>query len=516
MKSVFFNDAVLKAEKQIIDELEIPSLILMENAGANSAAYLNSNYAELLKNGITIISGKGNNAGDGFVMARHLGLKNISVKVVLLFKENEIRGDALVNFNILKNLKNACVKIVYCKSPQDLKKEFSDESKIIADAIFGVGFSGIPDGRISEIISVINNLKNKLVISLDTPSCLISCNQSFSPVNSDVTLAMGVKKFHSLFYKGKEHSGKTETINIGIPQEAFDKYNTEEVYITELHDLKKFISKRKFDSNKYTNGKVFILTGSPGLTGASYLASMSALRAGAGAVIAGIPESLNETMELKLTEVMTVPLKETAQSTLSLKAYPEIKKKIKWADVTLIGPGISKNEETAELVRKIIKENDGKFIIDADGLNAFNSHLKLLKGKEIIITPHYGEFCSMTGISPEELKNDFYRLSKEFSGKYRITLLLKNAPAVITNGKKFFINSTGKENLATAGSGDVLSGIIAALYSKSKESLGSAAAAAFMHGYCGDLLFEKYGHDGTIAGDLIEEIRIVKAKLKAV
>lgn len=510
MKNVFFNDSVLQAEKKIIAELEIPSLLLMENAGANSSEYLTSNYGEILINGVTVVSGKGNNAGDGFVLARQLCLRKNRVKVIMLFEDKELKGDALINFNVLKNLNCAGLKIVYCKSPGDVKKELNDDSKIIVDAIFGIGFSGKPDKRITEIISILNNLSNKIIISLDTPSCLNHYNQDFSSVKANVTLSMGVRKFHSMFYKGREYSGKTETVNIGIPEEEFDKFNSEGIYITEIEDVKKIIPKRKFDSNKYSNGKVFILTGSPGLTGASFLASMSALRAGVGAVIAGIPESLNEIMEEKLTEVMTLPLKETDESTLSLGAFPEIKKKIKWADVTLIGPGISKNEETSELVRKIVNEIEGKFIIDADGIYAFGDRLNLLKGKDIILTPHYGEFSSLTGITTDELKNDFFNISKEFAGKYRLTLLLKNAPSAVTDGKKFLINSTGRENLATAGSGDVLSGITAAYFSQSKNSLQSAAAAAFVHGYCGDLLYEKYGQDGAIAGDLIDEIRKVK------
>lgn len=515
MKSIFFNDAILNVEKQIISGLGIPSIILMENAGANSAEYILKNYGELLKSGAVIIAGKGNNAGDGFVLARHLSINKIYVKVLMLYGEKELKGDALTNFLILKNLKSSGLKIVSCKNVSDLRKEISPEIKLLVDAVFGVGFKGEPDKKISSIISEINNLKDKKIISLDTPSCLVNYNQEFNPVKSDVTLSMGARKFQSLFYKGKEYSGKIETIGIGIPQELFDKYNTEKMYLTELSDMKKLIPKRKFDSNKYTNGKVFIITGSPGLTGASYLSSMSALKSGAGAVIAGIPESLNEIMELKLTEVMTIPLKETGDSTISLSAFSEIKKKIRWSDVTLIGPGISRNEETAELIRKIIKEVNCRYIIDADGINAFKDNIALLKEKEIIITPHYGEFSNLTGISVEDIKNNFYKIAKEFSDKYKIILLLKNAPSIITDGKRFVVNPTGKENLATAGSGDVLSGIIAGLFSVMKDPFNSAAAGAFIHGYCGDILYEKYGNDGAIAGDLIDEIGKTKSLINA-
>ena len=514
MENIFFNDEIITAESKIISSLKIPSLILMENAGANSADYI---YGILKKNNeknVLIICGKGNNAGDGFVIARHLGRRNLNVKVILLYRSGEMKGDALTNYNILKNLKRSNTEIIFCGEVKSLKKEISNEYKYIIDAIFGTGFKGGADAGIRNIISYINEQKGKTIISVDIPSCLYNYNQKEECIKADITLCMGVKKFNSLFYKGKKYSGRLELINIGIPEESFTHYNYENKFQTESSDFKNFIPVREKDSNKYSNGKVFVLAGSPGLTGAAFLSSLAALRSGAGAVIAGIPESLNEIMEIKLTEVMTLPLAETDEQTLSERAYNKIREKLIWADAVLLGPGLSKNEETGRLIRKIVSENNNNFIIDADAIYFFRNNLKLLKRKNIIITPHTGEFSGLINTDSAELKNNFFTQAVDFALKYKSVVLLKNSPSIITDGKRFYINPNGRENLATAGTGDVLSGITAGLFAKTKDAFMSAAAAAYIHGKCGDILYEKRGSDSTIAGDLLDLIPEVKNAIR--
>lgn len=505
MQNIFFNDEVLDIEKRIYTSLKIPTLLMMENAGANAADLITKKISGKFSGTICIITGKGNNAGDGFVIARHLLNENISVKLIMLFRPDEIKGDAFVNYSVLKNIDNDKLEIIYCKDYKALNKEFVNDRQIIVDSIFGVGFKGEPDKRIKDIIDCINEKENKFIFSIDVPSGLLNYNQKSDSVRADMTLTMGAKKFGTMFYKGRENSGRTEVINIGIPEEEFTINNFRKIYQTEEGDVRKLIPKKGINSNKYSNGKVFILSGSIGLTGAAFLCSMSALRMGSGTVITGIPKSLNEIMEVKLTEVMTLPLPETKDFSLSLKCYDEIKKKLSWADAVLIGPGLSKNEETMELVRKIVTENNLNYVIDADAISAFKGNLNLLKNKKIIMTPHLGEFSNLLGKDNEEVKNNFYELSKNFVKEYKITLVLKNSPTVITNGAEFYINSTGKENLATAGTGDVLSGIIASLLSRSGDLTGSAIAGTFIHGMCGDRLYDTRGIS-TIAGDLINEL----------
>lgn len=510
MENVFLNEEITEVEKKIISSLKIPSLILMENAGFNSAEYILKNFKKETANEVIILAGKGNNAGDGFVIARNLISNKINVKILMLFGETELKGDALVNYTVLKNLKSSYLKIIRCGSLSLLKKNILPENKLIIDSVFGVGFKGTPGRKISDVINFINKIKNKKVIAIDTPSCLISYCQEHESVKADVTLSMGVKKFHSMFYDGKDSSGKTEVISIGIPTAEFSNQNRNRIYETSASDVREFLPVRKSDSNKYSNGKVFILSGSEGLTGAAYLCSSAAAKSGAGAVITGTPESLNDIMEIKLTEVMTLPLPETEFRTFSLLSYSKIKEKLKWADSVLIGPGISKNEETANLIRKIVSENDLNYVIDADGISAFRNHANLLKNRNVILTPHTGEFAKLTGKSISVIRNNFYSEAKEFAKKYNVVVLLKNAPSVITDGNYFYINPAGKENLATAGTGDVLSGIIAALLAQTGSLLMSAVSGAFIHGMCGDRIYGITGDSSTLASDLLNEIPEVK------
>lgn len=514
MENVFFNDEVLTAEKEIIANLKIPSIILMENAGKGSADHIIKNHITDKSREVVIICGKGNNAGDGFVTARHLSADGVKVKVITLFRESELKGDALTNYLILKKLSDGNLKILFCRSGIDIAKEISIENKVIIDSIFGIGFKGKPDGRMNSVFENINSLRNKTLISLDCPSGFYSYSQKTLCIKPDVTLMMGVRKFHTLFYRGREVSGKTELINIGINSDEFTEYNVRKIFRIQNSDISEIIPSRDINSHKYSNGKVFILAGSPGLTGAACLCSMSALRSGAGAVITGIPESLNDIMEVKLTEVMTLPLPETERKTLSLSSYNKIAEKLKWADSVLIGPGLSDDSETHELIRKIVKENDNNFVIDADAISAFRNDLKLLKGKRIILTPHLGEFARLTGNTTDFIRDNFYELSSEFVRKHKVTLVLKNSPTVIADESGFYINSTGRENLATAGSGDVLSGIIAGLLAQSGNLKNAALAGVYLHGSCGDKLYYQNGESGMVAGDLIGKISEVKNEIR--
>lgn len=535
MQNVFFSEVILQAEKSICASLRISTSILMENAGANSAGFIIKNFPANISKEILIVTGKGNNAGDGFVIARHLINAGYLLKILMLFPDSDLKGDALTNYDLLKNFKTEKLKLVYCKDHKTFRKEISPGEQIVIDAIFGVGFKGHFENRIKDIISTINNLEGKKVIAIDIPSGLNSYTQITDCINANYTLSMGAKKFQTLFYEGRERSGKITVMNIGVSDEDFSRYNLQKIFQVEANDIKKIIPERRINSNKYTNGKVFILAGSTGLTGAAYLCSMAALRAGSGAVVTGVPVSINDIMEVKLTEVMTLPLQETARKTLSLKCYDELKSKLDWADVVLIGPGISKNDETMQLVRKIVAENNLNYVIDADGIAAFKGNLNLLKGKKIILTPHLGEFANLIGKRDSDVKSNFYEIAKKFAKEFGVVLALKNSPTIITNGDEFYINSTGRENLATVGTGDVLTGIIAGIFSQSKNvhfdgrqllinqtlirpyplpAVQSAIAGAHIHGLCGDNLFHKMGPDGLIASDLLSEIANAKRRLR--
>lgn len=505
MQSVIPRNSVLKTEESICADTGISPLVLMENAGRNCAEFIAERLLAGHNETPLILCGKGNNGGDGFVIARHLASKGIASRIALLFPESDFKGIAEENLRILKSSSKELADISECKSADDVERLLTGNVKTVVDCIFGVGLKGRPEDRIQEIIELLNG-KDLLRIAVDIPTGLTDFVQDFQPFNASHTLTMGTRKLECLFGKGRESCGVIHVINIGVSEKEFDKRNTGSLYMLSDEDVNRNIMKREVTSNKYSNGKLLIITGSPGLTGASCLSSNAAMRAGCGAVIVAAPTSVFEVLESKLTEVMKFPLPSNTQGTLSLKSSELIREKADWADAMLIGPGLSKNEETMELVRKVVIENNCRMIIDADAIRAFKGQMRLLKDKEVIITPHFGEFAGLIDVFPEELERNFIELAKNFNGQTGATLILKNSPSMVAHESSVYINPFGKENLATAGSGDVLSGIVSAMYAKSHMRLDSAISGMMLHSKAGDLLFEKTGCSTTIAGDLISEI----------
>jgi hydroxyethylthiazole kinase-like uncharacterized protein yjeF len=509
MQNVFFNQDNLIAEKSIIEDLKIPSIELMENAGRNSADFILSHFKLHTYRSIIIIAGKGNNAGDGFVIARRLIEKNHPVNLILVYDEKELKGDALINLNKLKNLKSDKLKI----SDLNNLQIYDFENSLIIDCIFGIGFKGYPDEKSKYIIDIINSVASATVVSVDIPSCLQQYNQESICVEADCTLSMGAYKFDTLFYKGSEASGNVNLVDIGVSYDDFHKRNLQKFFRIEKSDIK--LKKREANANKYTTGKIFIIAGSKGYTGAAYLCSTSAMRIGSGAAMIAYPESLDAIIEEKTTEPVKLPLAETEDGGLSFDNFDAIKEKISWSDCTLIGPGIGRNENTLSLVRHLVTDVKANYVIDADGIFAFKDNLELLKksNSKIILTPHTGEFANLLNLTSQDVIDDFYNLSKYFAKEYKVILVLKGAPTIITDGEYFYINSLGKENLATFGTGDVLSGIISGLFAQSGNAMQSAINGVLIHGYISEKLYNEFGSDSLMASDMLENLKTVKKEI---
>jgi len=267
------------------------------------------------------------------------------------------------------------------------------------------------------------------------------------------------------------------------------------------------IRKRPENTHKGSYGHLFILGGSPGLTGAVCLAGNAAMRSGCGLATAGIPESLNDIIEVKLTEVMSLPLPETPDGTFSVKAVAPALEFIRdLADAVVIGPGIScRNKETIDFVREIVKKTDKPLVIDADAIKIVASEKSpLKKNTPVILTPHPGEMNCLTGLTIQEIQKRRKETAKDFAGKYGVTLILKGYHTVITNGKNVSVNLTGNPGMATAGSGDVLAGILGSFIAQGYGAFESAEYAAYIHGLAGDLAAKELGETSLIASDIIE------------
>lgn len=504
MKSVYFNPDALEVESKIMNDIGIPSSVLMENAGINATdIILNISEKSHIENFI-ILCGKGNNAGDGFVIARHLINIGCSVNLTLLYDPDFLKGDASLNFKLLLNLYPE-IRINNYFSIHDTLPEF--ENSIIIDSIFGIGFKGYPDEHISALISTVNSVQEKIVVAIDTPSCLEKYDSQIEIIKSDVTITMGSYKFETLFDNGKKNSGEIYLADIGTGFEVFNNYNSRNIFLTEENDIIDYLSPRDSLSNKYTTGKVLVIAGSEGYTGAAELSSLAAMRMGSGALIIAFPKDVQKIIESKLTEPVKLAIDYTSNKDLE-----HLIEKINWADSILIGPGCGISEYTEKVLKLVFENSQVPVVIDGDALSFISEDMLRNTNAKVVITPHVGEFAKILKISSEEVRKNFYQLSNDFAKNNNIVVTLKSATTICTDGNKFLINSTGSENLATFGSGDVLSGIIASILSRNKNILEATSSGCFIHGKCGDELLNKFGNSSMIASDLISILPEIKSR----
>lgn len=275
---------------------------------------------------------------------------------------------------------------------------------------------------------------------------------------------------------------------------------------------KKFLRRlprRKKATHKGSYGHVLVLAGSKGLTGAAYLTAQASLLSGSGLVTLGIPESLNPIMERKLTEVMTLPLAETKNASLSLKAYKKIKKFFKKIDVIAIGPGLSQNPNTKKLIRKLVQMLDRPFVLDADGINAFVGNLGLLKRIKIpsVVTPHPGELARLLKMKVKDIQKNRLKIAKKFAKEYKKILALKGYRTIVVSPQgRQYVNRTGNPGMASGGTGDVLTGIIASLIGQGVEAFEAACLGVYVHGLAGDLVSKEKGETSLVATDLLNKL----------
>ncbi|MDI6734970.1 MAG: NAD(P)H-hydrate dehydratase [bacterium] len=502
---------VTKLQMQEIDkkasaEFNIPSIILMENAGLVSSLILKEEFSGVNK--ITIFAGGGNNGGDGLVIARHLFNQGIAVTVYLLKEADEIKGDALTNLNITRALG---VPIKEIPNVEELKKERSNilEADIILDAILGTGTSGEIEGFLANVINFLNDT-HKPIIAIDIPSGL-DADTGFPLgccIRAKATFTLGLPKIGLLLYPGAEFAGEISLVDISLPKQLVED---EQIKVNLLlkEDVLPLLPRRAEDAHKGSCGRVVTIAGSVGMTGAAVMTAQSCLAMGAGLSILGTPKSLNPIVAAKVTEVITKPLSETPEQTVGLNSYDEIMELVKDADCVAIGPGLGRNNEVVNLVRKLIPKVNIPMVIDADGLFALAGNLHILKEKTspVIITPHPGEMAMLLGITTDEVQKDRLGTAQRFAQKYQLVVILKGARTIIADPEgNTFINSTGNSGMATAGCGDVLTGMLAGLLAQDVSVLDAAKLGVFLHGLSGDLVLEEKGKYSLVASDLIAKI----------
>jgi len=500
-------------EQTAIDDYGIPSLILMEHAGKSLALKcMDLMKQKECRQTVWIFVGKGNNGGDGLVAARHLINQQRQVRVVLLSDPWDFKGDVQSNYHMLEQLRPEVIQNRDEVHIADLKNEIHDQDLII-DSIYGTGFQGIAMGLDGEVIRLIQSHPG-MVISADLPSGMeADSGQVKGPcVCADYTLTFGLPKLGLYQDPDHAHSGQIEVIDIGLPIDLIDLPSIK-VELLELKKITNDFPVRKRRSHKGSYGHVFVVGGSKGMTGAVSLACQAALVTGSGLVTAGVPASLHDVMEVKLTEAMTKALPEIQPGDFSQAASERILDFARRASSIVIGPGMGTNRSVKELLNEILPQVSIPKVIDADGLNAVAEILldrpdfiRKMPG-DLVLTPHPGEFSRLTGLSLEEIQADRIELALRFAAEWQCVLVLKGAYTVIASPEgKAAINTTGNAGMATGGSGDVLSGIIASLLGQGLEAEAAARLGVCLHGLVGDIAAEELGMEGVLAGSLIKNL----------
>ena len=479
------------------------SLDLMENAGNAVAQFALLRYPSSSR--IGVICGKGNNGGDGFVAARKLQEAGKAVRVLLLADPKELRGDAARMFAKLP------VTPVLVRSSAELKQEAARtvfDSDVLVDAILGTGFRPPASGLYAEAIAELN-ASPAPVIAVDMPSGAdadVMGEQVGSVARADAIVTFTAPRQAHVF--GGLTTGTTSISPIGSPDEAV--ISSLRLNLITPREIAPLVGPRPAASNKGNFGHVLVIGGSLGKAGAAAMAGMAALRSGAGLSTVAVAKSILPTVAGFHPELMTEPLAETRAGSISLRALLSLNKLAQGKTVLAVGPGISRIPETSKLVRSLVKKQGLPIILDADGLNAFAGHASDLsgKGRPLILTPHPGEMARLLGSNVAAVQHDRINVARKFAREHQVIVVLKGHRTLIADPSgEVWVNTTGNPGMATGGTGDILTGMVAGLVAQNPGRVTEAViAAVYLHGLAGDLAREQMGEHSLVATDLVRAL----------
>jgi hydroxyethylthiazole kinase-like uncharacterized protein yjeF len=517
-------------DRATIDGQIAPGPELMENAGRGIAEKMLAGVMDGSgREKVTIFCGKGNNGGDGFVVGRYLFQNDIDVTVFFIGPADNLSIDARLNFDRATDIDMNLIEVTSNDTlPEKLDCDY------IVDAIFGTGFSGAPRGLATEIIKYINHQRGKTIVSVDLPSGLNADTGQHEGevVKADYTFPLALPKYGLYVSPGRELAGDIRVVPIGIPDYIMDKFNLPiELIIPEMVSAR--LPVRKPDGHKGDFGKLFVLAGSTGLTGAAAMTAKSALRSGCGLVKVGCPRTVLPTIASLAMEATSWPLPDVAKKgALALRGLGEVRKLAQEHDAVVIGPGLGQHHETQELVRRFLSKLEKPAIVDADGLNALVEHSDIIKTKvgqvskrpannrqesgtpalqevkaPLALTPHPGEFKRLTGemVPPESEIHERIKVAINAARDLKCVMVLKGSPTIIAEPNGIcYLNPTGNSGMATGGSGDVLSGAIGSFMAQGMSAIDASICGVYIHGLAGDFAALDLSERGMIAGDMID------------
>jgi len=493
-------DEMRAIDRDSSERFGVPSLTLMENAGAAVADYVLVHHAKAQS--IAVFCGKGNNGGDGFVAARRLHEVGKKVQVILLAHPDDLRGDAAVIFAKLP------FSAITVGSAEELKSERVRpflHGALYLDAVLGTGFKPPVSGVYADAIAIMNASENP-VIAVDIPSGADA--DAMSPQTGTIARADAIVTFTAprpAHVFSMLTGGPTVVAGIGSPDEAV--VSALRLNVIAARDIAPLIGPRPAESNKGSYGHVLLVGGSLGKAGSVAMAGMAALRAGAGLSTVATSKSVLATVAGFHPELMTEPLPETDAGTISSDALERIEKLSKGKSVIAIGPGVSGNPQTSQLVRTLVAKIQLPMVVDADGLNAFDGRANELngKGRTMVITPHPGEMARLTGCTIADVQKDRLEVARKFARDHELIVVLKgHRTLVVKSNGEAWVNTTGNPGMATGGTGDILTGMVAGMIAQHpKQAFLAVIAAVHLHGLAGDVMCESVGEYSLVATDLL-------------
>jgi ADP-dependent NAD(P)H-hydrate dehydratase / NAD(P)H-hydrate epimerase len=497
-----------EADRQTTDEIGLPSIVLMENAGRQAVAAMEAAFDDLATSKVAVLCGRGSNGGDGFVVARTLAQRGIEAMVFLLGSVGDVRGDARINLEILGHVGLTVVEIT---DAQEWELHFSEisECDLIVDAVVGTGFHGPLTGLLESVVADVNGL-GVPVVAIDLPTGVSADSHEVEgeAIEATMTVTLAAPKIPLILPPADAFGGDLVIADIGIPSAVIDELEGPWLELLTRERMRELVPARAADSHKGDFGRVLVIAGSVGRTGAAHLAAIGALRSGAGLVTIATPRSCVATLAMMMPEYMTEGLEETAAGTIDFGAVERVLD-LK-ADIIALGPGLGQDPSTSAFVQAIVERSGAPLILDADALNAFTGDPERLTGRngvDVIITPHPGEMARLLNISIEQVQADRLEHAREFAAARRVHVVLKGHRTIIAGPEgRSFVNLTGNAGMATGGTGDLLTGMIAAWFAQILDPEGACKLAVYLHGTAGDLAEADEGEVALLPSDIASRL----------
>ncbi len=501
MQNIYTKQQIKQIDMLLTEKMAIPAQILMENAAHNTANkiinYFETNKLSIKK--IAIFCGVGNNGGDGLALARHLTEK-FDINVFCIGTTQKMSKETFINYEIIKNIPKIIFKHI---NSLDNINELTLNYDCIIDSIIGIGGSENLRGIVIPLLEKLNSTNTKIKIAIDIPTGLNAdnCKAHINTFKADITISITGHKLATINKNCSLYCGQVLTTNLNTGSIIENSICNN--FILEENDIKKILSERKFNTSKFDYGKILVIAGSKNMCGAATLTANAAIKSGAGIVTLLTPKIHSAI----LPEIIAEQIDSTSSGTIHPINYNYLLEKSQNSDVIIIGPGIGNNDETINILRDLIFTINKPMVIDADALRCLKT-TDILR-PNIILTPHSGEFARLINVSIQDIENNPINYIQNTALNLNCTILLKTIPNIISDGNIFYWNINGNPGMATAGSGDVLSGIIGTMLAKNLNTTKAAALAALIHSLAGDIYMEHFNQNSLTASNIIEYLKYV-------